>query len=133
MRQLQRERRTVWAGLYAGDECETDEEGRYTGEHAETRRLVELHPTVSPASGALEAYGFGAGGDFDRTLVVDRTGTGIDETTVLWIDSKPEVEADGSLKLDESGNPTVPWDYVVARPVAESLNYTNVAVRRADA
>lgn len=133
MRQLERERRTVWASLYESREPVTDEDGYLTGEYEVTRKLIEFRPTVSPASGALEAYGFGTGGDYERTLVIDQTGTGMDENTVFWIDATPELNADGTLKYDEDGNPTVPWDYVAARPVSESMNYTNVAVMRADA
>lgn len=132
MRQLERERRTIWASLYEDREQERDGQGRLTGEWRIRRNLVQLRPTLSPASGALEAYGFGTGGDYDRTIVLDQTGTGIDEHTVFWIDRTPERNRDGSLKYGDDGNPTVPWDYVAARPVAESGNYTNIAVRRAD-
>lgn len=133
MRQLERERRTVWASLYESREPETDEDGYLTGEYKVTRKPVEIRPTVSPASGALEAYGFGTGGDYERTLVLDQTGTGMDENTVFWIDVEPEIDAQGNLVYGDDGNPTVPWDYVTARPVSESYSYTNVAVRRADA
>ena len=132
MRQLRRDRRRVWASLYESREQVADADGRLTGEWRISRRAIEIHPTVSPASGALDSYGFGVGADYDRTLVLAGTDTGIDEHTVFWVDVEPRLADDGTLATNEDGSYVTPWDYVAARPPAVSANYTNIAIRRAD-
>lgn len=130
MRQLLRERRRVWVSKYESKEQVVDSEGRMTGEWRVTRsKPVSYEPTISPCGGNVYADGFGWGASYDRTLIIDQLGTDITETSVLWVDKRPELDQDGNLVLDEYGEPTVPWDYTVTQ-VAESYNFTNVALAK---
>ncbi len=131
MRQLERERRGVWFSRYEGKKQMVDEEGRLTGEWAVSYSKPELVAcTVSPRTGNTWGDGFGIGVDCDRTIVVPETGLGIDEACVLWVDVKPELDDDGSVKLDDEENFTVPNDYTVTM-VAESFNFTSIAIKKA--
>lgn len=132
MRQLKREERGFWYSKYLGRVQGTDEEGRLTGEwtiaYSNPKRFVG---TVSPRSGNTWGDGFGIGVDCDRTLIIDQIGLGIDETCILWVDSEPELNEDGSLKNDEDGVMTVPNDYTIVM-AGESYNYTALAIKKAE-
>lgn len=131
MRQLQREKRGVWVSEFVSKE-ERIVDGMHTGEWLVTRSdPVLVTCTLSPCGGNTYADGFGWGESYDRTLIVDALDTPITETSVLWCDVRPELDADGHLVLDEDGNPTVPWDYVVSQ-IALSYNFTNVALKKAE-
>lgn len=130
MRQLERERRGVWFAAYEGKKQLVDDEGRLTGEWAVSYSKPKLlKATVSPNSGNTWGDGFGIGVDCDRTVTVDDIGTGLDEACILWVDKQPTLLDDGSLELDEAGNPSVPNDYAVSM-VAESYNYTAIAIKK---
>lgn len=130
MLSMARERRSVWFAAFSGKEQVVDGEGRLTG--AWRIRYGEpfaLMPTVSSESGNVFADGFGVGVDYDRTLILHDTATGVDETCVVWVDSEPELAEDGTLSVGEDGEPTVPYDYTV-RKVGVSQNVTNIALKR---
>ena len=130
MLSMARERREVWFASFAGKEPVEDGDGRLTGAwRIRYGSPFALMPTVSSESGNVIADGFGIGVDYDRTLILHDTKTGIDETCVVWVDSKPELAGDGTLATDEDGEPTVPYEYTV-RKVGVSKNVTNVALKR---
>lgn len=132
MRQLEREKRGVWFARYEGKRQLEDEEGRLTGEWVVSYSKPErLSCTLSPETGNTWGDGFGIGVDCDRTLIVDAIGTGLDETCILWVERRPELDADGNLALDEDGNSKVPNDYT-ASMVGESFNFTSAAIKRAE-
>ena len=132
MRQLSRERRTVWIAPYEGKVQRVDSHGRLTGVYdVSYGKPVSYSPTLSPCSGNVISDGFGLGEDYDRTMILDEVGLPIDEASVVWIDRVPELERDGSLKLGDDMLPAVPWDYVVGK-VAESYSFTNIAVKKVE-
>lgn len=131
MRNLARDTRTVWVSLYESKE-KLMEEGEWTGEYLVTRSTpYATYPTLSAARGASDEEVFGVSVNYDRVAKYDSTETGITETAVFWVESAPEFDANGNLRVDEYGNPTVPWDYTVAL-VAVSPNVTSVALNRVD-
>ena len=132
MRQLERERRGVWFAKYKGKEQVLDEEGRVTGTwRVSYDKPVFFTPTVRPRSGNTWGDGFGIGVDCDRTLIIDRIDTGIDETCILWVDVRPQLDKDGNILIDDEGLMMAPNDYVAVM-VGESYNFTSVAIKKVD-
>lgn len=130
MRNLARDTRSVWVSLYESKEKQMDG-GMWTGEYIITRSdPVQMFPTLTAARGSVDAEVFGLNVDYDRTATFDTTDTGIEESAVFWVDAEPEFE-DGHLVVDGYGQPTVPWDYVVAL-IAVSPNVTSIALRKVD-
>lgn len=132
MRQLLREQRGIWYAKYDGREQLIDENGLMTGEWVVRYGSPKLViGTVSPRTGNTWGDGFGIGVDCDRTLIVPEVRTDMDETCVLWVDVRPQLEDDGSIALGEDGLPVVPNDYRAVM-VAESYNYTSVAMKKVE-
>lgn len=130
MRSIEREKRGVRVAQFAVKEQIVDEEGRLTGAYKVTYTAPEtFYATVSPAAGNTYADGFGWGVSYDRTMILHEIGTGISESSIVWVDSVPETDGEGMLVYGEDGEPTVPYEYVIAS-VAESYNVTNVALRK---
>lgn len=132
MRQLEREKRGFWFAPYAGKTQLVDEGGRLTGEWVISYGKPRFFTaTISPRSGNTWGDGFGIGVDCDRKIVIDKIGLGIEETSVLWVDSEPSVDEYGNLVLDENKEPATPFDYTIVM-VAESYNFTAIAIKKAE-
>ena len=116
MRLLDRNKRTIKYALCQNNgSMLVDDDGNYTGEREPMYSSpVEIRCNVGSATGSSIIDQFGVNVDYDRTIQIERTGLGITETTVLWID-----ETDTEK----------PYDYIV-RKVAESLNHTTLAVKK---
>lgn len=123
-----RNKQTFWYALYESTEYSMDENGYQNGEYAVYGNPVQTQGNISPARGSVVARQFGNDDRYDRVIVVGDRDTPIDEYAVLWIDSEPELDDTGALKLDENGNPVTPWDYTI-RKVARGLpNYGSTAI-----
>jgi hypothetical protein len=132
MRSLEREKRGFWVAKFLGKQQIEDEQGRLTGEYALTYTNPELViGTVSPRSGNTWGDGFGIGVDCDRTVIFDKIGMNLDESCIIWVDAKPQLDDTGALVLDELGLPVTPNDYTVSM-VAESYNVTMLAIKKAE-
>lgn len=94
---------------------------------------------ISPASGAMITELFGSDERYDKVLVMDNPKTPINEYSILWIDTTPEVIVDdaegqpleitlGNIIVGDNGH-FKPHDYVVKR-VARSLNSVAIAVSK---
>lgn len=130
MRQLERERRGVWFARYEDRTPLHDEDGMLTGEYLLTYGKPFMLPcTVSPRKGNTWGDGFGIGVDLDRTAVIDRIGTGVDETCIAWVDVRPSLDGNGETVVDEDGLMAVPNDYRVVMS-GESFNYTSIALKK---
>lgn len=131
MRSLDRERRGVRIAAFRGKEQVVDDEGRLTGTWAVTYEPPEtFYATVSPAAGNTYADGFGLGVSYDRTMIVHAIGLGIQESSVVWVDTIPDTDPEtGELNYDENHEPVTPYEYTIAS-VAESYNVTNVALKK---
>lgn len=131
MRSLVRDMRKVWVSLYSS-KAKHMVGNVWTGEYVITRsEPFPIYPTLSAARGIADEEVFGTLANYDRTATLDHVNTGITETAVFWIDNVPEFDANGKLKVDANGQPTVPFDYVAER-VAESPNVTSIALRKVD-
>ena len=58
---------------------------------------------------------------YDKVLVMDNPRTPIDEYAILWVDTIP--------RLNEDGSTDTPHDYVVKK-VARSLNSVSIAISK---
>ena len=130
MRDLNRNKQTLWYALYKGREEIVDSNGFGTGQY----KLAYSNPiktrlNISAARGETTTRQFGEEEYYDKVLVSAVTEFPINEYSVLWIDSVPKLDRDGKLVLDERGDAVTPHDYTVER-VARSLNGVSYAVRK---
>lgn len=151
MRCLDRDRRKVLIGRFAGTVPVTDGEGRFTGRNAPAYETpVAFWPTVTPVRGSAEDDYFGQRLEYDLTITVDDPAFRVHEADILWVD-EPDGEPggvtfvanrdgldggtfdwDGGDVADGGGFPEAdvePHDYVVMR-VARTSGFTVMAARR---
>jgi len=121
MRSLERNKVVVWYALYNGMQPVLDEWGNDTGQIAPSySNPLKIKIRVSPNKGESQSQAFGLSLDYDRTMV----GTDnfpITETSVLWIDTLPIIETNGTT--------TTPFDYTVKR-VAKDINQHQYAIKK---
>lgn len=122
MRCMVRNRTKFYYASYAGKSEITDEYGNKTGEYSVTYdNPIMCLGNVSAAKGEMQSRQFGESEVYDRVIVLDDPNTLITEHSILWVDSLPIIEADGSTET--------PHDYVVKK-VARSLNNVSIAISK---
>lgn len=121
MKILERNKTPFWYQLFDQTKTVEDEYGNEVGSVVVYKDAVEMKGNISSATGSAQVEQFGNFAGYDKVIVVDDMSCPIEETTVLFIDKKPEYDAEG--------NPL--FDYVVKR-VAKSLNVIAYAVKRVD-
>ncbi len=122
MRCLQRNKTRFYFAEYKQREPITDEYGNLTGEYAiEYGNPIEAYANVSAAKGETQVSQFGETETYDKVIVLENSVNKIDEHSVLWIDTLPKIEPDGTTKT--------PYDYIVKK-VAKSLNITSIAISK---
>lgn len=122
MRCMNRNKVRFFYALYEGRESITDEYGNNTGEYViKYSNPVEFYANISAAMGETQSRQFGESVSYDKVIVMDSNAPAIDEYSILWIDTMPQ--------LNEDGSTTTPYDYVVKK-VAKSLNVMSVAVSK---
>ena len=130
MRGLKRNKQELWFALYVDKDEILDEYGNRTGQYTlnygDPKRI---YANISPASGETSIAQFGENERYDKVLVFAGTEIPIDEYSILWIDAKPKLNRDGTLKKDSAGELITPHNYIVKR-VAKSLNSTAYAVNK---
>ena len=122
MRTLLRNKSKFYYASYIDETPIADEYGNETGEYM----VAYGHPTkafgnVSAAQGEMQSRQFGESESYDKVIVLDDNNASIDEHSVLWIDTLPHLNDDGSTGT--------PYDYRVKK-VARSLNGLSVAIRK---
>jgi len=116
--------------LYERREDLLDSYGNKTGEFAVTHgNPLEYSANISGAKGETQTRQFGENEVYDKVIVMDDSAPPIDEYSVLWIDTMPQLDENGALATDEKGKVLTPYDYIVTK-VARSLNSVSVAVRK---
>jgi hypothetical protein len=110
-----RNKQAIWYALYDSTVADYDSSSYQTGTHVSYKNPVKIYGNVSPARGAVMMRQFGEDENYDKVIVLGDRNTAIDENTVLWIDSEPELDANGALKLNASGDYATPWEYIVRR------------------
>ena len=122
MKTLNRNKVRIYYANYMGKTPIKDEYGNLTGEYEISYdRPFALMANVSAARGESTTRQFGEDVRYDRIIVLDDPAFPIAETSVLWIDTRPEIAEDGST--------TTPYDYIV-KQVATSLNSVSIAVSK---
>lgn len=116
MRNLKKNQLDLWYALYKGKVPVKDENGDDTGEDT-AQYSPPVHFTASLSAGKGEAQKdiFGVDVDFTRSISTVETSLPIDETSLVWHETKPGLLEDGTADPDTA-------DYTVAAKPAKSLN-----------
>ena len=120
MRMNFRNMQPMWYALYGGTVVDFDEYGNETDPHTIYNNPVKINANISPAKGSVIARQFGDDDTYDKVIAISDRDIPINEYSVLWIDTVPELDANGALKVNASGEIVTPWDYIVRR-VARGL------------
>ena len=130
MRCLSRNKARFFYALYEGREPITDDYGNVSGEYdVKHGNPTEGYANISAAKGETQTRQFGESETYDKVIVMDNEAPPIDEYSVLWVDTEPQLNEDGSLLVDERGNVVTPHDYIVKK-VAKSLNNVSIAISK---
>lgn len=122
MRTLARNQIRIYYANFLAKNPIKDEYGNLTGEYdIAYDDPVEIKANVSAARGESTTRQFGEDESYDRVIVMDDPRVPISVSSVLWIDTLPEIKEDGSTDT--------PYDYVV-KHVAPSLNSVSIAVSK---
>ena len=122
MRTLTRNKIRIYYANYRNKIPVKDEYGNLTGEYEISyTNPIELYANVSAARGEATTRQFGDDVRYDRIIVLDALNPAITETSILWIDTLPEITEDGTTET--------PHDYIV-KQVAISLNSVSIAVSK---
>lgn len=132
MRCMNRNKSRFFYSVYIGKVPVKDEYGNVTGEYEiQLSNPIEGYANISAAKGETQTRQFGENESYDKVIVLDDVNTAIDEYSVLWIDSEPQLNEDGSLALNSKDEVITPYDYVITRK-AVSLNSVSIAVRKVE-
>ena len=122
MRTLLRNKSKFYYASYIGETEIIDEYGNSTGEYAIAySNPNEYRANISAAQGETEIRQFGESESYDKVIVLDDINTPINEYSILWVDTLPLLNGDGTTNT--------PHDYIV-RKVAKSLNGVSIAIRK---
>ena len=122
MRCLRRNKINFFYALYEKKVALEDDYGNKTGEYEVFyTNPVELSANISAARGETVTRQFGEDVVYDRVIVLEDPLCPIDEFSILWIDTMPEIGVDGDTQT--------PHDYVVKK-VARSINSVSIAVSK---
>lgn len=110
-----RNKQPFWYALYAGVGTGTDDDGYENAAYATYHNPVKTSGNISPAKGNVMTTQFGDDDDYDKVIVTGDRDTPIDEYSVLWIETVPELDQSGALKVNANGEIVTPWDYIVRR------------------
>lgn len=122
MRTLIRNKSKFYYASYIDKIAIIDEYGNATGEYRVSYSdPIEIFGNVSAAKGEMQTRQFGESESYDKVIVLDDNNTPIDEYAILWIDTLP--------LLNENGSTETPHDYIV-KQVARSINGASIAIRK---
>lgn len=130
MRCMVRNKSYFYYALYDSQTELKDEYDNATGQYdISYADPVKTLGNVSAAQGEIQSRQFGDSETYDKVIVLDNPSTPIDEYSILWVDTVPELTEDGHLALDEKGEVKTPHDYIVKK-VARSLNGVSIAISK---
>lgn len=130
MKCMERNKVVFYYALYSKRVPILDEYGNDTGEYeVQHGNPVRCSANISAARGETQTRQFGENVSYDKVIVIDDTASPIDEYSILWIDTMPELDGTGALAVDTNGEILTPHDYVVKK-VAKSLNSVSFAVSK---
>lgn len=127
----ERNKQLIYYANNLGYEDITDDDGYLTGEHAQLYdNPIALRINVSEAKSRMDRlasatyidpYGLELG--YNKILATSDMNHGIEDGAILWVDTLPELEDDGST--------TTPYDYTVVQ-IKKSLNNVLIAIKKVD-
>ena len=124
MRCMTRNKSKFYYASYIGETEIIDEYGNATGEYEISYSTpIECNANISAAQGEMQSRQFGESESYDKVIVLDDRNAPIDEHSILWVDTLPH--------LNEDGSTDTPHDYVVKK-VARSLNGVSIAISKVD-
>ena len=122
MRCMARNKSKFYYASYIGEIEIRDEYGNATGEYKVSYdKPIKTHGNVSAAQGEIQSRQFGESESYDKVIVLDDRNTPINEYSILWVDTLPHLNSDGSTDI--------PHDYVVKK-VARGLNGVSIAISK---
>ena len=122
MRCMDRNKILFYYALYDTKVEIEDDYGNKTGQYELSYgNPIRCKANISAAMGETQSRQFGDSISYDKVFVLDEPNTAIDEYSVLWIDTVPQIKADGTTDT--------PHDYIVKK-VARSLNSVSIAVSK---
>ena len=121
MRGLERNKQTFWYALYERSEPILDENGDEIGEKLIYSNPIRESGNISSAIGSTEKALFGINAVYTKVINPMPQSFPMDENSILWIDTTPEIAEDGSTKTAH--------DYVVTK-AARSLNHKAYALKK---
>lgn len=122
MRCMNRNKQKFFFALYEGKSPVEDEYGNATGEYDVLHgNPIEYAANISAAKGETSTRQFGESESYDKVIVMDNDAPSIDEYTVLWVDTLPV--------LNDDGTTDTPHDYIVKK-VARGLNSVSIAISK---
>lgn len=115
MRDLERNKQTIWYAQYLDKTPIYDDDGNESGEYTVSySNPSTFRINVSATAGNSRQQAFGYNLEYSRTMVTCNKDFNLNESDVLWIDVIPQLNADGSLVLNDDGTPITPPDYKVS-------------------
>ncbi len=130
MRCMVRNKSTFYYALYQSRTEIVDDYGNATGQYEITfSDPASYEANISAAKGETQSRQFGENEAYDKVVVMDNEAPGIDEYSVLWVDTVPQLDENGHLAVNTDGEVITPYDYVVKK-VARSLNSVSLAISK---
>ena len=124
MRCMTRNKTRFYYASYIGNTEIIDKNGHSTGEYRMVyEKPIKTFGNVSAAQGEIQNRQFGESESYDKVIVLDDRNTPINEYSILWVDTLPH--------LNEDGTTDTPHDYVVKK-IARSLNGVSIAISKVD-
>lgn len=122
MKCMDRNKTSFYYALYDTKTEIEDDYGNKTGQYELSYgNPIRCKANISAAMGETQSRQFGDSVAYDKVFVLDDPHTAIDEFSILWIDTVPQINADGTTDI--------PHDYIVKK-VARSLNSVSIAVSK---
>ena len=124
MRCMARNKTKFYYASFIGETEIIDDYGNITGEYnLNYKNPIGVYGNVSAAQGEIQSRQFGESESYDKVIVLDDRDTPIDEYSILWVDTLPH--------LNEDGSTDTPPDYIVQK-IARSLNGVSIAISKVD-
>ena len=122
MKCMDRNKTPFYYALYDTKTEIEDDYGNKTGQYELSYgNPIRCEANISAAMGETQSRQFGDSVSYDKVFVLDDPHTAVDEFSILWIDTVPQINADGTTDT--------PHDYIVKK-VARSLNSVSIAVSK---
>ena len=127
---MNRNKSAFFYALYVDKEQGADDYGNPTGGvDVSYGDPQETKANISAAKGETQTRQFGESENYDKVIVMGSDAPPIDEYSILWVDTVPQLDDKGALALNEEGEAITPHDYIVKK-VARSLNSVSIAISK---